>query len=219
MGGTTPSSACVRWASARLAQIDPAHELLKETLGLGNEPVSKSTVRAPEAPLEVKVEPIQTMPIRAQWPELSVVEERRSEVVKAEPMSAPCQNECPAISPSIRGDARWSRRPLWQYFYPRLRHIRDPMTAATTASILLRERVTISSIVRGPSDINNAWISGIASPESFQMLHLAVLCSVGIIARQTDRETTEILTASGWISMPDIPDWKLKWPELKTDTE
>jgi O-antigen ligase len=92
------------------------------------------------------------------------------------------------------------RRPLWEEFYPRIRHESSPEDAAKIVVRHLRERVTIAAIQNPPRDISTIWSHKMTDAMGFQIIYVAALRSVGVPAR---------LNASGQAEFWDGTQWQL----------
>jgi len=107
----------------------------------------------------------------------------------------------PQIDPAFDGSADW-RRPLWEFFYPRVRRETDPLTAADILQRNLHETVLIARDAR-PASIVAAWETQTASPQVFESIYVAALRSVGIPARLNDNHQAEILVGAQWETAPE----------------
>ncbi len=94
------------------------------------------------------------------------------------------------------------RRPLWEYFYPRIRRETDKSLAAKTVVCGLRARVTIVDRQNLPEDVTDAWQRGITTPDGFEKLYVAALRAVGLPARLNENGQAEYWTNSGWEPAP-----------------
>ncbi len=119
------------------------------------------------------------------------------------------------LSPIIDGESdselNW-RRPLWEFFYPRIRREDSPETAAGIVVRNLRERVTISTVpfssaprmpaAGWPSGIETIWRDQIVDEKGFERIYVATLRSVGVGARLNGAGTAEFWTGSEWKLAP-----------------
>ena len=109
------------------------------------------------------------------------------------------------LSPIITGKPdeplNW-RRPLWEEFYPRIRHESLPEDAAKIVVRHLRERVTVTSLPNPPHDIPNIWLKQISDETGFEIIYVAALRSVDIAARLNDRSQAEIFENGKWQAAP-----------------
>jgi dienelactone hydrolase len=109
------------------------------------------------------------------------------------------------LSPIITGTAgeqfNW-RRPLWEEFYPYIRHESSPDDAAKIIVRHLRERVTIVTLQRPPHDVPVIWLRQISDNTGFEIIYIAALRSVGIAARLDDRGQAEFFSHGGWQPAP-----------------
>jgi len=109
------------------------------------------------------------------------------------------------LSPVITGDSNerfnW-RRPLWEEFYPRIRHESSPDDAAKTVVRHLRERVTIAALPNLPHDVPAIWLRQIADEAGFEIIYVAALRSVGVPARLNSQHQTEFWDGTKWDNAP-----------------
>jgi O-antigen ligase len=90
------------------------------------------------------------------------------------------------LSPVITGETNESlawRRPLWEEFYPRIRHESSPADAARIVADHLRERVTVASGPNLPRSVPEIWRRQVTDQAGFEMIYVAALRSVGVPAR------------------------------------
>jgi len=105
------------------------------------------------------------------------------------------------------------RRPLWEFFYPRIRKENSPEEAAEIVVRSLRERVTIISTDRmaahSPSGIETIWKNQITDEKGFERIYVATLRSVGVGARLNFQGNAEFWTGSEWKRAPRplITNW------------
>ena len=124
-----------------------------------------------------------------------------NEFVLSPEIDAKVIGESPAIP-----ELNW-RRPLWEFFYPRIRKENSPDEAAEIVVRHLRERVTIvsdgrMSAARWPSGIETIWENQITDEKSFQRICVATLHSVGVGARLNSKGIAEFWTDSQWKRAP-----------------
>ena len=109
------------------------------------------------------------------------------------------------LSPVINGkpdeQLNW-RRPLWEEFYPRIRHESSPADAANIVLRQLRERVTISTAANLPHDVPKIWAGRMTDASGFEIISVAALRSVGIPARLNDRGQAELFADGKWQLAP-----------------
>jgi hypothetical protein len=103
----------------------------------------------------------------------------------------------PQIDPGWDGDMNW-RRPLWEYFYPRIRKESSLEAAAETVLRQLRERVKITETAAPPKTITEIWQHGNASRSGFEAICVAALRSAGIPARLSASGQTEFWSGDEW---------------------
>ncbi len=104
------------------------------------------------------------------------------------------------------GELNW-RRPLWEFFYPRIRKEDSPESAAEIVMRNLRERVTIVTAefdaqARWPTGIETIWRNQITNEKGFQRIYVAALRSVGVGARLNITGDAEFWTGSEWKTAP-----------------
>lgn len=109
------------------------------------------------------------------------------------------------LSPTITGRAgeqlNW-HRPLWEEFYPRIRHESSPEAAASIVARHLRERVTIAPDYPRQPGVDTMWRAQIANPEDFEIIYTAALRSVGVPARLDPGIRAEFWDGKDWQSAP-----------------
>jgi len=110
------------------------------------------------------------------------------------------------LSPVITGNAveqlNW-RRPLWEEFYPRIRHESSPEDAARTVGRHLRERVTIAAAPNLPHDVPAIWLRQVTDETGFEIIYVAALRSVGIPARLDSNQKAELWDGTDWHKAPN----------------
>jgi hypothetical protein len=89
------------------------------------------------------------------------------------------------------------RRPLWEFFYPRIRKESSLEAAAEIVLRQLRQQVPVASEGHGGGTILECWQRGRASEWELDCLSVAALRSVGIPARFA-RERAEFWNGSEW---------------------
>jgi pimeloyl-ACP methyl ester carboxylesterase len=94
------------------------------------------------------------------------------------------------------------RRPLWEEFYPRIRHEPSPEEASKIVVRHLRERVTIASMPDLPRELPAIWLRQITDETGFETIYVAALRSVGVPARLDSRQRTEYWDGAKWASAP-----------------
>jgi acetyl esterase/lipase len=109
------------------------------------------------------------------------------------------------LSPAITGDnnekLNW-RRPLWEEFYPRIRHESSPADAAKIVVRHLRERVTIAALPDLPHDVPAIWLRQITDEAGFEIIYVAALRSVGVPARLDPHQQAEFWDGDRWRTAP-----------------
>jgi hypothetical protein len=109
------------------------------------------------------------------------------------------------LSPVITGDSgeqlNW-RRPLWEEFYPRIRHEGSPEDAAKIIVRHLRERVTIATLPDLPHDVPTIWLRQLTDETGFETIYVATLRSVGVPARLNSQNQAELWDDTKWNTAP-----------------
>jgi hypothetical protein len=109
------------------------------------------------------------------------------------------------LSPVITGRSDeqldW-RRPLWEEFYPRIRHAASPEEAAKIVFAHLHERVTIATLPNPPREVPEIWIKQITSEAGFEIIYVAALRSVGVPARLDSNGKAEFWDGNKWQAAP-----------------
>jgi len=90
------------------------------------------------------------------------------------------------LTPVITGNSgeqlNW-RRPLWEEFYPRIRHESSLEYAAKIVARHLREHLTIAPDYPMQSSVDTMWGHQIVNQEDFEIIYTAALRSVGVPCR------------------------------------
>jgi O-antigen ligase len=94
------------------------------------------------------------------------------------------------------------RRPLWEEFYPRIRHESLPEDAARIVVRHLRERVTIATTANPSHDIPTIWLRQRTDATGFQIIYVAALRSVGVPARLNASGQAEFWDGRQWQTAP-----------------
>jgi hypothetical protein len=94
------------------------------------------------------------------------------------------------------------RRPLWEEFYPRIRHESSPEDAAKIVVRHLRERVTIAALPNLPHDVPIIWLRQITDETGFENIYVAALRSVGVPARLDLHQQAEFWDGNKWRPAP-----------------
>jgi hypothetical protein len=118
----------------------------------------------------------------------------------------------PAIDPDSDIELAW-RRPLWEFYYPRIRGEQTAKGAAGVVACALRERVTIwpggetksPNPKNWPRGIQTIWDRQITDQEGFQLIYVATLRSVGVPARLNSFHQTEYWDEGQWRAAPRPP--------------
>ncbi len=114
----------------------------------------------------------------------------------------------PVIAANTDEQLNW-RRPLWEEFYPRIRHENSSKDAATMVVRHLRERVTIATIPDPSRDIPTIWLRQITDETGFQIIYVAALRPVGVPARLNPQQQTEFFDDGEWriAPAPAVVNW------------
>lgn len=107
----------------------------------------------------------------------------------------------PQIDETPVAEIDW-RRPLWEFFYPRVRRVADGAGAAAIVVRHLRERVGISPAFAYRLGVEAIWTQGMTDAVGFERIYVAALRSVGVPARLDARGRTEYWDASAWRLAP-----------------
>jgi dienelactone hydrolase len=94
------------------------------------------------------------------------------------------------------------RRPLWEEFYPRIRHEVALTDAARIIVRHLRERVTIAALPGLPRQVPEIWRRQITDQTGFAIIYVAALRSAGVPARLNARAETEYWSGDRWQTAP-----------------
>jgi dienelactone hydrolase len=106
-----------------------------------------------------------------------------------------------ALRPQLSTSLNW-RRPLWEEFYPRIRHESSPDDAAKIVVRHLRERVTIAALPNLPHDVTAVWLKQITDEAGFEIIYVAALRSVGVPARLNSKHQAEYWDGTKWDNAP-----------------
>jgi dienelactone hydrolase len=116
------------------------------------------------------------------------------------------------LSPVITGNSGeqliW-RRPLWEEFYPRIRHESLPEDAAKIVVRHLRERVSIVAASNLPHDVPTIWLRQITDQDGFEIIYVAALRSVGVPACLDANNHAEFWDGNKWQTAP--PPSVISW--------
>jgi len=107
----------------------------------------------------------------------------------------------PIIDSETDPELNW-RRPLWEFFYPRIRKENDTSSAAEIVVRNLRERVTIDPTHDWPTGIESIWRNQITTPQGFERIYVATLRSTGVPARLNSEGKAEFWTGEKWQPAP-----------------
>jgi dienelactone hydrolase len=107
----------------------------------------------------------------------------------------------PVITAQSGEHLNW-RRPLWEEFYPRIRHESSPEAAAAIAARHLRERVMIAPDYPKQQGVETMWHRQIVNPDDFEIIYTAALRSVGVPARLNAAKRAEFWDGKNWQTAP-----------------
>ena len=116
------------------------------------------------------------------------------------------------LSPIITGHSgeqlNW-RRPLWEEFYPRIRHESSPEDAAKIVVRHLRERVTIATLPNPSHDVPDIWLKQMTDEAGFEIIYVAALRSVGVPTRLDSNRHAEFWDGGKWqiAPSPSVISW------------
>jgi hypothetical protein len=123
----------------------------------------------------------------------------------------------PTIDSESDAEMTW-RRPLWEYYCPRVRGKPSPKAAAETVASSLREHVTIwpaeptntLAPKTWPRGIQTIWDRQITDPRGFELIYVATLRSVGVPARLNAFGNAEFWDGDQWCAAPHplLNSWK-----------
>ena len=108
------------------------------------------------------------------------------------------------LNPVITGKGEqlnW-RRPLWEEFYPRIRHESSPLAAAQIVVRHLRERVTVVAGPNLPQEVPEVWLAQLTDQTGFEIIYVAALRSVGVPARLDAQGQAELFADGQWQPAP-----------------
>jgi dienelactone hydrolase len=107
----------------------------------------------------------------------------------------------PVITAHSGEQLNW-RRPLWEEFYPRIRHESSPEAAAVIVARHLRERLTIAPSYPKQPRVDTMWRHQIVNQEDFEIIYTAALRSVGVPARLNAANRPELWNGKAWQPAP-----------------
>lgn len=125
-----------------------------------------------------------------------------------EASARPRRSEVKAGNPQLSTNLNW-RRPLWEEFYPRIRHESSLDDAVEMVVRHLRERVTIATFPNPPQDVPTIWLRQITDEDGFEIIYVAALRSVGVPARLNPQHKAEFWDGNMWhiAPQPCIVSW------------
>jgi len=99
------------------------------------------------------------------------------------------------------------RQHLWELLYPRIKHVQTEEQAATIIVRYLRERITITTEAKRPTeyDLVDIFNSQLIDKNGFSMIYVAALRSVGIPAKLNDSGQALFFYKNSWTIAPE-PD-------------
>jgi dienelactone hydrolase len=105
------------------------------------------------------------------------------------------------LLPGSEAELNW-RRPLWEFYYPRIRKENTTEAAATIVARTLRERVTIWPGHDKPQGVETIWRAPITGEHGFELVYTATLRAVGVPARLNSDHKAEFWDGSQWRLAP-----------------
>ena len=100
-------------------------------------------------------------------------------------------------------DLGW-RRPLWEAFYPLIRHESSPTDAAKIVVQQLHKRIAIDVGINAPLGITRIWQKRKTDETGFQMICVAALRSVGVPARLDADGIAEFYDGTNWLPVASL---------------
>lgn len=94
------------------------------------------------------------------------------------------------------------RRPLWEEFYPRIRHEWSMESAARIVVQHLRERVTVLHGLNLSCSVADIWLRQLTDEAGFEIIYVAALRSVGVPADLDAKGRAEIFNGEKWLPAP-----------------
>jgi hypothetical protein len=107
----------------------------------------------------------------------------------------------PVIDALPLSELDW-RRTLWERFFPRVRHDRDPALAAQIVVRCLRERVGIDPSYCYRVGVETIWTQQMTDEAGFERIYVAALRSVGTAARLGGARQAEFWNGRAWLPAP-----------------
>jgi len=95
------------------------------------------------------------------------------------------------------------RRPLWEEFYPRIRHESSPGEAAVIVLRHLHERMSVAALAEAPRSVPEIWRRQVTDAAGFEIIAVAALRSVGVPARLNDAGQAEFWDGLNF-KLPDM---------------
>jgi hypothetical protein len=132
---------------------------------------------------------------------LSPVIQRSSLPLSLEASARPGRNEEKTGTFQPSTSLNW-RRPLWEEFYPRIRHESSPEDAARIVVRHLRERVTVLDQPNLPHAVPDIWLRQLTDETGFEIIYVAALRSVGVPARLDLSGHAEVFDGGKWQQAP-----------------
>ncbi len=114
---------------------------------------------------------------------------------------SPELHELTTSHPPLATDRNW-RRPLWEFFYPRIRKETTVEGAAAIVLRQLRERIKIEAGDKPRRSVRCVWQGGVGTEFEFQRVAVATLRSVGIPARLAGADRVEFWDGNDWREAP-----------------
>ena len=107
-------------------------------------------------------------------------------------------------SPTSAPCPRAWRRPLWEEFYPRIRHENSPAEAARIVARHLAERLTVVALPGLPHEVLDIWRRQITDQAGLAIINVAALRSVGVPARLAREGAAEFWDGAKWQAAPAL---------------
>ncbi len=107
----------------------------------------------------------------------------------------------PVVDETSLAELNW-RRPLWEIFYPRIRHETDPVSAAHIVVRFLRERVGIHPGYAQNTGVETIWREQFTDATGWERIYVAALRAAGVAARLDTNHRAEIWTGDKWQPAP-----------------
>lgn len=121
--------------------------------------------------------------------------------------------------PREEAEMNW-RRPLWEFYYPRIRKENTTEAAAIIIARTLRERITVWPGFDRPQGIETIWRDQITGDAGFELIYVATLRSVGVPARLDSAHRAEFWDGDQWRPAPrPLMDYETKLTTVQASRE